>query len=336
MRPTLRVLVTAGCLAAAALTGCGGGHTSRPGAADPGHRESPALRPPGSPARGQGSRGRGADRFVPSSSRRAAPTVSYYLALGDSLSQGVQPDRSGASVETRQGYADQLYAMLRTDHPGLRLVKLGCPGETTATMINGGICRYPGGSQLADTMRFLRAHRGRVALVTIDIGANDPDSCLTQPALTRLASCVGKSIPEATANLTVILTRLRMADPNGAIIAMNYYLPALAQWRNGLAGQALARLVELAADGYNNLLTKIYHGFGVRIANVFGAFHTGDFSGQVSVPGFGPLPPNVAAICRWTWECAAPPRGPNQHANQAGYQVIARTFLLADSGATVG
>ncbi|HEY3036339.1 MAG TPA: hypothetical protein VGJ54_16990, partial [Streptosporangiaceae bacterium] len=36
-----------------------------------------------------------------------------------------------------------------------------------------------------------------------------------------------------------------------------------------------------------------------------------------------------AAICQWTWECAAPPRGPDEHANQAGYQVIARAFLLA-------
>ncbi|HME64963.1 MAG TPA: SGNH/GDSL hydrolase family protein, partial [Streptosporangiaceae bacterium] len=41
--------------------------------------------------------------------------ATYYLALGDSLSQGVQPDAAGTSVETRQGYPDQLYAML---HPG--------------------------------------------------------------------------------------------------------------------------------------------------------------------------------------------------------------------------
>ena len=38
---------------------------------------------------------------------KAVP-ASYYLALGDSLSQGVQPDMAGANVETRQGYADQL------------------------------------------------------------------------------------------------------------------------------------------------------------------------------------------------------------------------------------
>ncbi len=262
----------------------------------------------------------------------AKPPQAYYLSLGDSLSQGVQPGPSGASIETRQGYADQLYALLRPANPGLRLVKLGCPGETTATMVNGGICRYPGGSQLAAAVRFLRAHRGQVALVTIDIGANDPDACLTQPSVGKLATCVGKAIPAATANLAKILTRLRQADPHGRMLAMSYYLPALAQWRNGLAGQLVARGAAAAAQVYNNLLSRVYRTFGVRVADVFGAFHTADFSGRVPVPGYGTLPVNVAAICRWTWECASPPRGPNQHANQAGYRVIARAFLLADPG----
>jgi lysophospholipase L1-like esterase len=296
MLRTLPALLLAGGLAAAMVSGCSGtgqGHSAHARANHP------------------------------------KPPVSYYLALGDSLSQGVEPDASGASVETRHGYADQLYAMLRKDHPGLRLVKLGCPGETTTTMIRGGICHYRAGSQLTAAMRFLRAHPGKVALVTLDIGANDPETCLTDPAPVNFASCVSRSVPKATANLTTIVTGLRAVDPHGRIMAMNYYLPALAQWRNGLLGQAVARTVALAAQGYNNLLTKIYQTYNVRIANVFGAFETTNFGGQVTVPGYGTLPANVAAICRWTWECAAPPRGPNQHANQAGYAVIARAFLLA-------
>lgn len=36
---------------------------------------------------------------------------------------------------------------------------------------------------------------------------------------------------------------------------------------------------------------------------------------------------NVALICQWTWECAPPPVGPNEHANAAGYGVIAQAFL---------
>ena len=260
-----------------------------------------------------------------------APPVTYYLALGDSLSQGVQPAPSGASVPTRDGYADQLYTALRRRQPGLRLVKLGCPGETTVTMIKGGICSYPGGSQLAAAVGFLRAHGRRVSLMTIDIGANDPDSCISRPSVAGLASCVGKSIPDAVANLAKILLRLRQADASARIVAMNYYLPALAEWRDGLVGRVLARLGELAAVGYNTLLTDDYKALGVRVADVFSAFRTADFGGQVTLPGLGSMPRNVAAVCQWTWECAASPRGPNEHPNQAGYAVIARAFLRADA-----
>jgi lysophospholipase L1-like esterase len=261
--------------------------------------------------------------------RHHPPPASYYLALGDSLSQGVQPNSSGASVRTRHGYADQLYAVLRRRDPGLRLIDLGCPGETTASMIHGGICSYPGGSQLAAAVAFLHAHRGHVSLITVDIGANDPNSCMTRSNPLEIVPCFGKSEAGTTANLTKIMTSLRPAAGRARIIGMNYYLPELAEWRKGFLGEAVARVAELAAVGYNDLLTRVYQDFGARIANVFGAFHTTDFANDVTVRGFGRLPRNVAAICQWTWQCAAPPRGPNQHANQAGYAVIARAFLLA-------
>jgi lysophospholipase L1-like esterase len=266
---------------------------------------------------------------APGQARRASPPASYYLALGDSLSQGVQPDSAGVSVSTPDGYADQLYAALRPRHPGLRLVKLGCNAETTATMISGGICRYAGGSQLAAAVRFLTAYRGRVSLITIDIGANDPGSCVTRPSAVKLASCAVRAIPEATGNLAKMLARIRQAAPSTRMIAMNYYLPALAQWRNGLVGQALARVTEMAAAGFNALLTKTYQSYGVRVANVAALFQNGDFGQQENRPGYGVLPRNVAAICTWTWECAPPPRGPNEHPNQAGYAVITRAFQLA-------
>jgi lysophospholipase L1-like esterase len=265
--------------------------------------------------------------------RRASLTATYYLSLGDSLSQGVQPDSAGASVPTRQGYADLLYADLRRGDPGLRLVKLGCSGETTHTMINGGICSYPGGSQLAAAASFLRAHRGRVSLITIDIGANDPGSCATRPGFGGAAACMATGFSDTLINLRKIMTTLRAAGGAGVrIIGMSYYVPTLAQWRQGLLGEAVARISEAVVIGYNRLLTGVYQAFGARVADVFGAFHSGDFSGQVTVRGIGSVPPNVAAICQLTWECASGPRGPNEHATAAGYSVIAQAFRRADLG----
>ena len=259
----------------------------------------------------------------------AAAPATYYLALGDSLSQGVQPDAAGTSVTTGQGYADQLYAMLRRSQPSLQLVKLGCPRETTATMIHGGICRYRGGSQLAAAVAFLDAHRGHVHLVTIDIGANDPEDCGLS-SLHAITTCVRTDLPAAAGNLTTILTRLRAAaGPGVRIVGMSYYLPALAVWRYGLLGQAVARASERLAVVYDGVLNGVYASSGVRVADVFGAFETSDFGHPAAVPGIGTVPRNVALICQWTWACTSPPRGPNQHANQAGYGVIARAFLSA-------
>jgi lysophospholipase L1-like esterase len=257
------------------------------------------------------------------------PPSSYYLALGDSLSRGVQPDAAGASVETGQGYPDLVYATLLASYPALRLVRLGCPGETTKTMMHGGICHYSAGSQLAAATAFLRAHRGHVFLVTIDIGANDLEDCGNRPSLTQLASCIGQ-LPKATANVAAILASLRAAaGPGVRIVGMNYYLPALAEWRSGLLGRATAQLSEKFAVAYDDLLKRAYGQAGITVANVFGAFETTNFGDPVTVPGIGSVPRNVARICQWTWECAPPPRGPNQHANAAGYRVIADAILAA-------
>jgi len=255
--------------------------------------------------------------------------ASYYLALGDSLAQGVQPDAAGTSVETAQGYPDLVYATLRTSHPALRLVRLGCPGETTQTMMHGGICHYPAGSQLAAATAFLRAHRGHVFLVTIDIGANDLEDCGSQPNVAKLASCL-MQIPKATANVGTILASLRAAaGPGVRIVGMNYYLPALAEWRSGLLGRTTAELSEKFAVAYDDLLRRAYGQAGITVADVFGAFDSTNFGNPVVVSGLGSLPRNVARICQWTWECAPPPRGPNQHANAAGYRVIADAILAA-------
>jgi lysophospholipase L1-like esterase len=256
---------------------------------------------------------------------KAGPPAVYYLALGDSLAQGVQPDAAGTSVETPHGYPDQVYAVLRQSRPALRLVKLGCPGETTVTMINGGICHYGRGSQLGAADAFLRQHRGRVLLVTLDIGANDPEGCGGQPSFSQLAACAVKGVPSAVTHLATIVAQLKAAaGPKVRIVGMNYYLPALAEWRSGLTGRAVAWTAEKLAATFNGLLDRVYTQAGIKVADVFGAFQTSDFSDHGQT-----LPRNVTLLCQWTWECAAPPRGPNQHANQAGYQVIARAFLQA-------
>jgi hypothetical protein len=127
------------------------------------------------------------------------------------------------------------------------------------------------------------------------------------------------------------MSRLRAAaGAHVMIIGMSYYVPELAGWLHGLDGKEIAVLTERVAAAYNALLSRIYRHYGARLAEVFDAFHSRDFGNRVSVPGLGTLPRNVATICTLTWACANPPVGPNEHANDRGYRVIARAFLAAD------
>jgi lysophospholipase L1-like esterase len=245
----------------------------------------------------------------------------YYVSVGDSLAAGVQPIGDPENLyRTANGYAEQLLAIGRARLPKLSLVKLGCPGETTASMIGGGICSYPHGSQLDEAVSFLHAHRNHVAFVTIDIGAND-FPC-------NEAKCVPEGVASILANLPGILDDLRTAaGPGVPIVGMTLYNPFLAAWLMGAEGQAYAVYAETALMGpIDAMLRGIFQAAGADVADVEGAFSSTDFTTLVDLPGAGTVPLNVARICTWTWVCAPPPLGPNNHANHDGYAVIARAF----------
>jgi lysophospholipase L1-like esterase len=241
--------------------------------------------------------------------------VHYYLSLGDSLAAGYQPPLGDTNFGD-DGYADQLYALEAAADPTLKLVKLGCGGETTGSMIDaypyngrGGhtFCRYPHGSQLAEAVNFLHAHRGFVSLVTLDIGAND---------------VLGDEGVEAVvANLPVVLRALReAAGPGVPVVGMNYYNPFVAEaWgATHSIPVVLGTVAEIVA--FNDVLEAIYGAAGMPVANVEAAFS------MTNVTLVGGVPLNVVRVCQWTWMCAGPPFGPDIHANDAGYGVIAHAF----------
>jgi hypothetical protein len=86
---------------------------------------------------------------APAAGAATSSGACYYLSLGDSLAQGHQPIGGPWSPlgfpGYNQGYADQLLKLVHDRYEQLRLVKLGCGGETTTTMIVGspGAARGP-------------------------------------------------------------------------------------------------------------------------------------------------------------------------------------------------
>jgi len=253
-------------------------------------------------------------------SAAAAEPPPYYLALGDSLARGIQPDRNGLLVDTNQGYVDDLYAFYRSRRPELRLVKLGCSRETTGTMITGGVCVYPLRSQLAQAVQFLQTHR--VALVTLTIGADNVLQCLNPTGFDP--DCVAAGIGAAGIDLPLILATLRTAaGPNVPIVAMNYYDPFLGLWRLGPEGQAFAIDSLKVTQVLNSVLEGTFGAFQIPFADVAQAFRTTDFR---NIPLLD-LPINVFLALSWTWIGIPPPRGPDVHPNAIGYAVIAGAFV---------
>jgi len=263
----------------------------------------------------------------------------YYLSLGDSLAQGMQPDAAGLTIDTAHGYADQLYAIEKRRIRGLKLVKLGCGGETTTSFLTGRGnsgdalllgCDPAGGSQMVAAERFLREHRrsGEVALLTLDIGANDIDGCAAEDTID--AGCVITGADHIATNLPVILRRLRRAAaPSTPMAAMTLYDPFLQLYETP-GGHAEAIASDEYAHNVNEGLARIYRAGGFRVAHVDQAFHTYSLSRKTRLAGQAhPVPLAVAEVCRLTWMCAPAPVGPNIHANQAGYGVIALAFARA-------
>jgi lysophospholipase L1-like esterase len=242
--------------------------------------------------------------------------VHYYLALGDSLAFGYQPNG-----DFDHGYADQLYAALQANNPTLQLVKLGCGGQTTSGMIYGGVpyegrgaryvCDYPHGTQLAEAVAFLHAHSQFVSLITIDTGGE------VEPCIYSLdQACLADALATINQNLPVILSALREAAPGVPIVGMNYYDPFLVFW---FSDPTAAQTTEQMVVQFNDVLQSVYDAAGVPVADVETAFSTTDWT---LVNG---IPRNVERICEWTWMCD-PTYGPDFHANTAGYGVIAEAF----------
>lgn len=253
--------------------------------------------------------------FVPSTFAATATTARHrhhtvvgpknrYLALGDSLAFGFQPDLNFDS-----GYADDFYSNLK-GHGVQHLANMACPGETSVTFLNGK-CPYPYlrkypyiGSQLNAAVDYIKYYAGQVSPVTLDIGANDVNRDINPNNCTINQQGFEADLATLDTNLTqVILPALKQAltingQMTGDIVMMNYYDPYQNICPNTIPG----------TEEVNAHLATDVNGFGT-IVDVFTAFG-------------GPNVPNHN-ICSYTWMCSI---FTDIHATTRGYRVIANTF----------
>lgn len=233
----------------------------------------------------------------------------HYMALGDSLAFGYQPNH-----DFTHGYVSDLFQILQNE--GTKdVTNLGCPSESSNTFIIGGICSYPSPftSQLQAAVAYLKANAGKVSPVTLDIGVNDVGRDLTiTPTGCTVSSNFGTDLATLNNNLKhIILPQLQAAltvngRVTGSIVMMNYYNA----FPNCLTNPDFATyFTQFEAD----LATDV-NGFGF-IVDVLDAF------GGITTPN----------LCTYTWMCGNPPSptGPDIHPRDLGYSIIADTFAAA-------
>jgi lysophospholipase L1-like esterase len=242
----------------------------------------------------------------------------FYLALGDSLTYGLQPAKVDAGLPPsgfNTGFVDVFARRLRRLAPQLRVVNYGCPGESTRTFVSGG-CPWPAlgralhngfpGAQLDAALGFLRAHPNDVNPITLNLGGNDAqtfaDACKGSIACARARA--PKAIEQIASRLGSILRRLRGAAPTADIIVIGV-------WNNDITttrqSDPLYRTFDLA-------LGRVAASMRARFADPFPLFNPQ-----------GSLAREKARICSYTFMCS---RG-DGHPTDAGYKAIANAVFAA-------
>ena len=236
----------------------------------------------------------------------------YYMALGDSLSFGYQPN-----LDFTSGFADDIFNDLHKANV-TGIVNYACAGETTTTMIQGGcVGRFAHhgsytGAQLRAAVDFLKAaeNYGHVSPITLELGSNDvlpawdPTTCSVRAGVN-----VDDLLATMDANLTqTILPQLvnalgaRKTANNGDLHLLNYYNP-YAKVCPGSAPFVHELNDHLAADAAQ---------FRIPVVDVYLAFG-GDSE-------------TASHICEFTWMCSS---FHDVHPTNKGYAAIAQAVETA-------
>ena len=266
--------------------------------------------------------------LVPAIASAAEPNL--YVSLGDSYATGYQATGVQQGRNTTNGFAYQVPRIAKSRGYDLKLVNFGCGGATTVSLLNQtDPCRararaprgrtWGGRTQLAAAERYLRAHRGEVALVTVSIGGNDVTSCARQA---EPVPCVATAVAKIKKNVRRIARRLRAAAGRDVrITGITYPDVILGQWVGEGPNQDLAKLSVFAfKELINPALKTAYASARGRLVDVTRA--TGAYTPleqTTDLPPYGTVPVAVARVCELTYYCAFR----DIHARTEGYELIA-------------
>ncbi|MGL5929517.1 MAG: SGNH/GDSL hydrolase family protein, partial [Dermatophilaceae bacterium] len=239
------------------------------------------------------------------------------------LAAGFQP---GGTELRDTAYPALAAARLGRDGGRLEVQNISCSGETAASLVSGGRCEYPGGSQLAQAERVLRDRDADVELITIDIGGNDLLRCARGVSIDQ--ACVDQGLASVRSALPTTLERLRAAAGQDVpVLVVGYYNPWLAAGYLGFGEAQVAPAAE-AFTALDTAIEQAARGAGATYVPLDEAFALDDttpttFAGRE-------VPRNVAQVCALTNVCTAR----DIHLSEEGAATVARE--VADAARKAG
>jgi lysophospholipase L1-like esterase len=260
----------------------------------------------------------------------AAAAKKLYVSLGDSYASGYEATAKGVGSNTTNGFAYQVPGLAKKRGHRLKLVNFGCGGATTTSLVDRIGCparalgpkgiAYDGTTQLDAAEKFIKANRGRVALITVSIGGNDVTACAREADPVPCVAAATNSIKE---NVSAATERLRKATgPKTIIVGTTYPDVILGEWLNSDAGKQLAGLSTIAFKSLINPALKEAYATGdgkfVDVTAATGAY--GPMDDLTDLAPYGSIPTPVAKVCRLTYYC----QFGDIHARRSGYRVIAK------------
>jgi lysophospholipase L1-like esterase len=255
------------------------------------------------------------------------------MVIGASSAEGFEPTgvegvRGPDESSTENGYVNDLVDIESNHDVALDLHDLACPGEKIEYMLSGGdYCYSKPETQLTRAQSSLKALHGESGIVTIDLGFNDIRPCLHD--FTVGQKCVARAITAVKKVLPTVLSKLKAAaGPHVAFVGIPYGDPFLSHYLAGATGPRLARFTLQAMESLDRALNQVYSNAHVDVANIVGEFKLRD-TVLVRRPNGERVPENVAMACATTWMCREPPWGPDDHPNNRGYRMIAKSVFAS-------
>ena len=215
-----------------------------------------------------------------------SPEAWTYLAIGDSLTEGVGASEASRNFPTRfHQYLNQTFGV------PLRLENIGISGESSANLMQGAPSQLDRAIQIVSDLENDGDPNTRVHVISLTMGANDVfpvlkgPKCFSNPVGVACEAELDSAVALFEQNMDLVMDRLtQVLPPDTLVLIMRYYNPF-----NFGTGLIFEDVSQDTVDKLNLAVDRVAQKYGMTVADV-GALY-GDLAFGITHIGQGDIHP---------------------------------------------